>query len=331
MGLAPSQVDENPEKTVAARCLSQFFNTLLAMAGKKKTPSRPMLPRLLRPCVRFAYRRRAALSAALVLAACLFFGLRLWDRFEGDVLIRPEYALAAQQIQITPPPAWIRADIKAEALRGGNLHAPLSIVDERLAERLAKMFMLHPWVAGVERVTKHYPSHVTIDLIYRRPRAMVEVPGGLFPVDDQAVLLPSEDFSPVDASQYPRIAGIDSQPLGPVGTAWGDANVQAGVRIAVALAEVWCDLGLHSIRRAMTGGESPAQPHFELVTNNGAVIPWGRAPGSEAPGETPVAEKVTRLKKYVADYGGLDESARRGDLDLRVRAGARTAAFGPKT
>jgi hypothetical protein len=69
---------------------------------------------------------------------------------------------------------------------------------------------------------------------------------------------------------------------------------------------------------------------FELVTENGTVIPWGRAPGNESPSEVPLAEKLARLKEYVADHGGLDESARRNDLDLRVRGGARTAALKPK-
>jgi hypothetical protein len=300
------------------------------MAGKKKPHSRPMLVGLLRPLVRFAYRRRSALSALLVLAACLLLGRRLWHRVEDDVLDRPEYALAPHQIQITPPPAWIRADVKTEALRSASLHAPLSIVDDRLAERLSRIFLLHPWVARVERVIKHYPSHVTVDLVYRRPAAMVEVPGGLYPVDDQAVLLPSDDFSTADARQYPRIASIGSQPLGPVGTAWGDASVQDGVRIALALAEVWHDLRLHSIRRARAPiGESPSssRSHFELVTETGTVIPWGRAPGNESPTEVPVAQKLSRLKGYAAEYGGLDASARRNDLDLRIRAGARTAAI----
>jgi hypothetical protein len=296
------------------------------MAGKKKPRSRPKLLTLVRPLVRLAYRRRALLAAAMVFAVFGFLGRRLWNQVEDDVLVRPEYALSPHQIQITPPPAWIRKDIKAEALRAGSLDGPLSIVDERLAERLAKIFRLHPCVARVERVTKHYPSHVTVDLVYRRPAAMVEVPGGLFPVDDQAVLLPSDDFSTADARRYPRIAGIGSQPLGPVGTSWGDPSVVDGVKIALALAEVWHNLRLYSIRRTTTGEPPAPQSHFELVTENGTVIPWGRAPGSESTGEVTVAEKLARLNKYAADNGGLDESARRGDLDLRIRGGARTAA-----
>ncbi|MEX2140169.1 MAG: hypothetical protein WD894_12965 [Pirellulales bacterium] len=282
---------------------------------------------LLRPLVRFGYRRRAALAALLVLAACGYGGWRLWNRVEDDVLLRPEYTLEPHQVQITPTPAWIRTDVKAEALRNGSLDGRLSILDERLAERLAQAFALHPWVAHVERVTKHYPSRVTVELTYRRPAAMVEVPGGLFPVDEEAVVLPSTDFTTVDARKYPRLVGIESQPLGPVGTPWGDRCVLDAARIAVALRAVWDDLHLQSVRRVPTTGRqfAPPETEYELITQNGTAIPWGRAPGSENSTEAPLADKLARLKKYATDNGGLDESARRNDLDLRVRDGTRTA------
>jgi hypothetical protein len=296
-------------------------------AANKQRRFRLLAIALLRPLVRFGYRRRAALAALLVLAACGYGGWRLWNRVEDDVLLRPEYTLEPHQVQITPTPSWIRSDVKVEALRDGSLDGRLSILDERLAERLAKAFALHPWVARVDRVIKHYPSRVTVELTFRRPAAMVAVPGGLFPVDEQAVLLPSTDFSAVDARKYPRLVGIDSQPLGPVGTPWGDRCVLDAARIAVALRDVWNDLRLQSVRRvSITGSEFAApETEYELITQNGTTIPWGRAPGSEDSTEAPLAEKLARLKKYATQYGGLDESARRNDLDLRVREGTRTA------
>ena len=299
------------------------------MGGANKQPRfRRLAVSLLRPLVRFGYRRRMALAALLVLAGCGYGGWRLWNRVEDDVLLRPEYTLEPHQIQITPTPSWIRSDVKAEALRGGSLDGRLSILDERLAERLSKAFALHPWVSRVDRVSKHYPSQVTVELTYRRPAAMVEVPGGLFPVDDQGVLLPSADFSSLDARKYPRLVGIESQPLGPVGTPWGDRSVLDAARIAVALREVWHDLRLRSVRRVPTtenAFESQAI-EFELITQNGTTIPWGRAPGNEQSTEAPLAEKLARLKQYASDHGGLDESARRNDLDLRVHEGTRTAS-----
>lgn len=295
--------------------------------AKRQSGFRRLTVALLRPLVRFGRRRQGVLAVALVLVAFAYGGWRLWDRVEDTVRLRPEYTLEPHEVQITPTPAWIRADVKAEALRNGSLDGPLSILDDRLAQRLAKAFALHPWVAEVKGVNKHYPSRVAVELRYRRPAAMVEVPGGLFPVDDEAVLLPSADFTAVEARQYPRLVGIESQPLGPVGTAWGDRRVLDAARIAVALRDVWADLRLQSVRRVpASGGALPAsETEYELITQSGVVIPWGRAPGSEQSTETPLAEKIARLKQYATDYGGLDESARRNDLDLRSRQATRTA------
>jgi hypothetical protein len=301
------------------------------MKGAKKDHRRGGKPAggLLRLVVRVGFRRRAFFAAALVLGGAGALGSWAWNRLAHDVLLRSEYTLALHQVQITALPGWIHSDVKSEALRDGSLDGPLSILDEQIAERLARAFALHPWVARVENVVIHYPARVTVELVYRRPAAMVEVPGGLFAVDATGVLLPSGDFTPAAATEYPRLSGIASQPLGPVGTPWGDRGVVDGIKIAVALTDVWRDLRLQCIRRVAAGGTSAAGvvgSHFELVTKNGTVIPWGSAPGSEAAAEAPTAEKISRLRKYVADYGGLDESARRNDLDLRVRDGLRAAA-----
>jgi len=299
----------------------------VSAAKKNDSPRRNRTTAILRAVIRFGCRRRAVIASGLVFATFCYGGFVLWNRLDSDVLARAEYTVDVHQIQITPPPAWIRADIKSEALRDGSLDSPLSLLDDTLAERLAKAFALHPWVARVERVAKHYPARVTVDLAYRKPAAMVEVPGGLFPVDEEGMLLPSADFSPVEARKYPRLAGIDSEPAGPIGTLWGDRAVTDGAKIAIALASVWDDLGLHSIRRRTTSSSIAGmqQTHYELRTKNGTAIPWGNAPGSEASSEAHLSEKLARLKKYLADHGALDAAARRDDLDLRVPKQTRTA------
>jgi hypothetical protein len=94
----------------------------------------------LQPIVRFGYRRRSALAAALLLATACYAVWHLWFHVADDVESRPEYALRSHQIQITPVPPWIRTDIKSEALRNAGLDRQMSILDERLAERLAEAF-----------------------------------------------------------------------------------------------------------------------------------------------------------------------------------------------
>ena len=115
-----------------------------------------------------------------------------WQNIGPRVLSSPDYFLGPQQIEITPPPPWIvRSDLAAEVYRDLGRQGPLRIMDENLTERVAAAFSGHPWVAKVQQVTKYHPARVKIDLIYRRPVCMVEIPGGLMPVDDEAVLLPT--------------------------------------------------------------------------------------------------------------------------------------------
>jgi hypothetical protein len=276
-------------------------------------------------------RGRVTLIAWTIALAAIAIGAGLiWNHVREHVATRDDYRLTARDISITPPPPWIRADVKAEAVHNGLSGAPLSILDEGLVERIHSVFSLHPWVAKVERVTKSHPAHVEVEIIYRRPVAMVQVPGGWYPVDVEGVLLPIDDFSPTDTNSFPRLTGIESSPLGGTGVKWGDAVVVGGARIAEGLAPLWSDLRLRGIHWLKpTAGSDPSAPAmFELITAAGNVIPWGAAPGSEPAGEPTAQQKMLRLKGYIAGHGSLDDPpGGPRDLDLRRSDTApRTAA-----
>ena len=104
--------------------------------------------------------------------------------------------LTANDIAITDRPWWIRSDVRTEVLRDSGLaNQPLSILDDGLVERIKRAFSLHPWVAKVVRVTKSRPGRVEVEVVYRRPVAMVEAPGEwLVPVDMEGVVLPQRRF-----------------------------------------------------------------------------------------------------------------------------------------
>lgn len=249
-------------------------------------------------------------SLSLMLAIVLV-GLGLWwlgwQWTGARVLSTSDYLVDPEEVTTTPLPPWIHTNVCAEVLRDASLDPPLSIMDRDLAERVYTAFSFHPWVARVERVTKHYAGRITVDLVYREPALMVEVEGGLLPVDAGGVLLPSNDFSPVEASRYPRLEGIDSVPLGPVGSHWGDERVSGAAEIAAALASVWHDWKLDRIvpyELARQGRQREFTYH--LYTLGGTRIFWGPAPSSNAAGEMPSAEKVARLTEYFAERGSFD-------------------------
>ncbi len=231
--------------------------------------------------------RGRLVAAAIGLVLAVWGASALWQHVREQVFTHDEYRLTPDEITITPQPPWVHGDIRADVLREQGLETGLSILDDQLVETLRQAFSLHPWVARVERVAKRYPAHVEVELTYRRPAAMVEVPGGLYPIDVDGVLLPTNgDFPSLVVFSYPRLAGIESTPLETVGRPWGDPIVTGGARIGAALQPHWGAFNLRAIRwvKPAAGSDSSAPALYELITAGGNLIRWGAAPGSELPG-----------------------------------------------
>jgi len=245
-----------------------------------------------------------------------------WHRIAGRVMQAPQYWVGLHNVSITPLPQWIHRNLKTEALRDGGLRFPLPLADPNLCARVAAGFSIHPWVQRVRQVRKYYPGRVDVELEYRRPVCMVHVPGGLLPVDRRGILLPSEDFSPLEAARYPRLEGIDRLPTGPPGQLWGDERVSGAAAIAAALVEDWQQMQLDHI--AVKPLPAPFAYQYELVTAAGTRIVWGSAPGTEQPGEPTVSEKLLRLRGFFQEHQSLDLPGPTGALDLRRRWSGKT-------
>lgn len=262
---------------------------------------------------------RRVVLVGLLLGAFLGGWYFVWLKVRDQVLSSDAYLLTPGDVKITPLPDWIRTDVRGQVLRDASLEGPLSIMDDDLTGRIASAFSLHPWVAKVQRVTKRHPAGVEVELVYRRPVCMVEVAADLQPVDVAGVLLPRDDFSQVEAARYPRLAGIDTAPLGPIGTRWGDGRVVDAAEIAAAFGSTWQQLKLDRISPA---ADSPAAyaatTTYELFTRSGTRILWGHGPASKLPSELPAIDKVARLKQYAAENGSLEGPGGPQVLDVRT-------------
>lgn len=251
--------------------------------------------------------RRWLLVTTVILLAGGGGAYAIWNQVRDHVLAGAEYQLDPEKIVVSPQPEWIRSDVRAEVLEQANFDGKLSLLDPELTLRLASAFATHPWVAHVERVSKRFPAGVEVVLSYRKPVAMVEVRGGALPVDFEGVVLPSGDFTAEEAEHYPRIDEIHTAPGGEVGSRWGDVAVVGAAQIAAVLATDWQTLGL---ARIVPAGRRPARSGYEyeytLFTKAGTRVDWGRAPGTDSPGETSAADKLARLREYVAQNNSLD-------------------------
>ncbi|HEX6987406.1 MAG TPA: hypothetical protein VF170_18655, partial [Planctomycetaceae bacterium] len=200
-----------------------------------------------------------------------------------------------------------------------GLEAEFVVLDPALLPRLAEAFAKEPWVKRVVRLRKGLPAHVEVELEYRRPVAMIDVKQGVYPVDEEGVLLPPEDFSPAEGRRYPLVTGVRSLPAGPPGTPWGDATVLGAAKIAAAVGPSWDELDLAAIHVPPVATATPDLDDltFELHARGGSKVIWGRPPGTGHPGELTADQKLGRLKRYVADFGPLDAPGPAFEIDIR--------------
>lgn len=296
-------------------------------AAKKQVTSShvPVWPRKLIAWI-FGKGRRWVILAVMV---GLFVGgwYVTWHWFKPSILHSPEYRVGPEQVEITPLPPWIHSKIVEEVFRDPTLDPPLGIMDEGLAERIAKAFSRHPWVSKASVRIKH-PARVCVELVYRQPACIVEVSGERLPVSAEGILLPRGDFTTSEAARYPLLTGVDRFPTVSAGSRWGnDAKVIGGAEIADVLGPVWERMGLQRIEPlasdpagvgGIDAGRPSQEPFFVLFTRGGTRILWGYAPGSKVINELPAEEKVGRLQRYLSVNDTLDgRPGQKKELDVR--------------
>ncbi|HUE73874.1 MAG TPA: hypothetical protein VMP01_23540 [Pirellulaceae bacterium] len=274
------------------------------------------------------------LFVPLLTLLVLWGGLRLsWQAWGARAASGEDYVLRAEAIDLTPQPAWIHCDIKAEVVRAGGLDG-LPLRDPQLVERVQQAFALHGWIARVTHVRKHYPARVEVAVEYRHPVAMVEATWrgqpSLYFIDEQSVLLPKEDAqqSPKDREEeyknYVRIHAGDVSAAGRLaGQPWGGAKIAGAARLATLGKGRWRQLGVY---RIVVSDDLNGQALYELETKNADRILWGHAPGAEISGEPEASAKWAFLLQFVARHGPLEKSAAQQRIDLRTAPAAASPA-----
>jgi hypothetical protein len=297
------------------------------MPASKSNSRQSPLVRILRLLVRPRYRG-LVLTAAVIVGA-IAAALWGWQRWGAAAMRSAEYVLTPEQISVTPQPAWIRTDVKAEVIRNAGI-AQLNLREPKLVEQLARAFALHPWVASVVRVEKRYPAEVRVELAYRRPVAVVPVvlqgQSRLLFIDDQSVLLPTSDFDADQAQDYLRIANTSEMPAGVYGTPWGSERIRGAARVAAVLADCWQPLGLYQIDSVKVPG---GRVVYEVRTQRGARVLWGVVPGNEPRGEPSADQKVAVLVRHLKEKGSLVQAAESTTIDLREIANPPKTASQP--
>jgi hypothetical protein len=234
-----------------------------------------------------------------------------------DLSHRPEYVLKPDDIRFTDAPPWVPRTFIKQVAREGGLPDDLSMLDAKLVDNVAAAFQKHPWVDRVVSVQKEFPHRVTVVLEYRKPAAFVVTATEHFAVDKHAVLLPPPDLPPAE-DEFPLITNARSSPPTEAGSTWHDRTIEDAAKIADALGPSWKKLQLKAIEIPNLPEDArPDDAVYALRTTGGSRIIWGRAPGSDRPGELSAEQKIGRMEEYLARKGGFTDP--QGPLEIDIR------------
>ncbi len=271
--------------------------------------------------------RPAWLFLLAMIASAVFVGPRLAERLP-DLTSRKEYRLRVENLHFTERPHWVPHDLIGQVAKLENWNAqPISLLEESCCQEIAEAFSRHPWMKKVERVRLRPGGRVDLEITFRKPVAMVQAGRGQFyPIDADAILLPPSDFSRADIKRYPLIENPSTLPQGPAGTYWGDLMVLGAARLAEHLLHPFDETTTHwehlklariELPRRTTAEVDIKDVQYRLITKDGSRILWGRAPGTDHPGELTAEQKIGRLTQYLADFGTFRPA--HGPLEIDIR------------
>jgi hypothetical protein len=301
---------------------------------------------------------RVALISVVGPLMLLVLSYVLWITYGAKHLDRTQYGLREENLLLTPPPAWIRSDVRKEVFTGSRLDR-LNTLDNQMGSVVFDAFRKHPWIRKVFNVGKLSGRDIKVLVEYREPLAMIyeqalgqstpqsrsvenggsktpstELVSGktsnpsakpsphFFPVDVDGVLLPTKDFLPEQIPNYFLVYSQGSLLQGKkFGADYGDVRVKEALLLCRVLKTDREPLGLERIYVYPDETEGPmAHCRLEITTRSGKTILWGHAPGLEEPGEPGAPAKQRKLREILLNHESPDANATEIDLVDKAKA-----------
>lgn len=264
-------------------------------------------------------------GAALMFAVVplLVLGYLGWFYYGADHLDLALYSLRQENLVVTQQPEWIKSPVVEEVFENGGLKR-ISLLDPNATATIAQAFETHNWVKSTTRVTKSVGGKVEVDLIFRKPAAMVyyspqtnqanaapsspnsQLPAGaqpqrgFYPVDADGIILPKQDFQADDIWHYFQLFAEGARPAGDIGMAFGDARISEALKLCLYLNDVREPLQLQEIWvHHDTNSAGPSPWIMTIVSRDKHQMLWGHAPELEAIGEQAAESKKSRLAAWL--------------------------------
>jgi hypothetical protein len=257
------------------------------------------------------------LNPATLMVAVALAMIPLWNQYHRPLLVAGLTKVDPSRLHMNGQPHWIARSIPESAVRDSRLDE-IDLERPDSIERVAAALAVQPWIRSIQSIRKTAEGFF-IEVVYRKPVGIVEfADDSLIPVDDEAIVLEGDGFSPDDTLCFWRISVPDPVTIGlATGRIWDDLRIRGAVAIANHWQERNRAVGLMRIvnRSYPTGDRLRLQP-YELWTASGIVVYWGSPPGKELHGEATAEQKTRALEAFVREKGTLETCGMRF-IDVR--------------
>ncbi len=214
------------------------------------------------------------------------------------------------ELVFVDPPAWVQGELKTQlyrTVRPWLTHDPFSR-ESLVAVR--EELRSTGWFESVDQVRRVRTDRIEVTGEFVDPYAVVRDRDGDHLVDPAGKLLPLT-FPQGEAEQFTVITGARfSRPMRP-GMHWEGADISAALRLLQLIEpQPWS----HQVEAINITGVIRGEA-IRLVTQHGARIIWGSAPGEEDALEALADRKLYSLNYMYDNYGSIDMN-RTGTLDI---------------
>jgi len=151
---------------------------------------------------------------------------------------------------------------------------------------------------GVNQPQKVMVSVITIDGTFRQPMGLVRSGEFSYLIDQRGVRLDSR-YPAGTVSVLPEIVGVKSGPPA-VGRVWDGRDMEAGLAVIRAFLQTpraWSS-AVKTVDVTNASGGDRLKPRIVLVSQEGYLVAWGRAPGDEAGIDVPMSVKLRMLDDW---------------------------------
>ncbi|MDX2114923.1 MAG: hypothetical protein SFZ24_04780 [Planctomycetota bacterium] len=196
---------------------------------------------------------------------------------------------------------WLPAAIQNDLVRIAAEKLSADPFDQGALEAARQYLTATGWLSRLRSVERRPGGKINIAADWRIPAAVVEHRGRQYLVAVGGEILKLPPRTPVAAGSMPVITNPKSAPptdsLGIVyGQPWPGGDVQAAISLVRSLR----DMPESKRLRGVDLGSYMSTGHLTLVSDAGARINWGSAPGEFAPGQVSAETRRARLRDILA-------------------------------